>query len=410
MNGSDAVSSPQGAASDHALVDVVREETGRIVATLARSFGDLDVAEEAVADAVEAALRAWRVGGIPPRPGAWLMTAARRDALDRVRRRRRYQEKLALLNEPAPATSGSADERVPLLFGCCHPAITAEAQLALSLRAVLGLTTTQIAAATREPVPTVAQRISRGAKRKIVASGIPLRIPDGADRASRLDLVLTMISVMYDAAHLRPGQDADGDRDIAEDALWLSEVVADELVGEAEAHGLRALLLFHRARESARAVNGELVPLMQQNRDDWDRSLMALAHASLERAAHLGRPGRWQLQAAIAACHADAARAADTDWPQILVLYDILLTYDRSALVRLNRAVALAEVSGAGSALAELDRLREPLEDHHLWHAVYAEMLRRDGHPAQARDADLRARALAGNEAERRLLEKRAVS
>ncbi len=404
MSGADAVSSSRRTASDRALAQVVRDETGPIVAALARSFDDLDVAEEAVASAVEAALRAWRVDGIPPRPAAWLMTAARRDALDRVRRRRRLQEKIPLLSEPERSSSDSVDERVPLLFGCCHPAIAPEAQLALSLRAVLGLPTAQIARATFEQVPTVAQRISR-AKRKIVASGVPLRIPQGAGRRSRLDLVLTMISVMYDAAYLRPGMDAAGDRDIADDALWLSDVVAGELDAEAEAHGLRALLLFHRSRESARAVDGELVPLPQQDRRLWDRAMMARAHASLDRAARLRRPGRWQIQAAIAACHADAGAAADTDWPQILVLYDMLLTHERSAFVRLNRAVALAEVAGPRSALAELDDLR--LDGLHLWNALRADMLRRDGCPAQAGEADRRARELATNEAERRLLSQR---
>ncbi|WP_243224989.1 RNA polymerase sigma factor [Microbacterium sp. CIAB417] len=393
--------------SDQALAAAVRDEAGRIVAALARSFGSFDIAEEAVSAAVEEALRTWRAKGVPPRPGAWLAAAARHDALDRVRRERRYRDKLALVAaaDPAPADTGP-DERIPLLFGCCHPALAAEAQLALSLRAVVGLTTRQIARATLEPEATVAQRISR-AKRKITTSGIPLRIPEGADLAERLDVVLTMVSVMYDTAHLRPGEDAGADRDVADDALWLARVIAEALPAHAEAAGLRSLLLFHRAREGARAVDGDLVPLPRQDRSRWDAELLAQARAELERAAALHRPGRWQLQAAIAACHADAPASADTDWPQILVLYDLLLALDRSPLVRLNRAVALGEVAGPEVALAELDGLRSRLGEYHLWHAVRAELLRRAGRVTEAADADREALAHTANEAERRLLARR---
>ncbi|MDR5700447.1 RNA polymerase sigma factor [Agromyces aerolatus] len=408
-HGSDATPEPAaGEASDLVLTRVVREEAARIVTALARAFGDLDLAEDAVAGAVEAALREWRIRGVPPNPAAWLSTAARHDALDRVRRERRLREKIALLPDlteaGAPDARGApADERLPLLFGCCHPALAPEAQLALSLRAVLGLTTAQIARATLEPVPTVAQRISR-AKRKIVASGIPLRVPAGDELAPRLDRVLAMISVMYDAAHLRSAADASADRDLAEDALWLAQVVVEELPRHAEAHGLLALLRFHRAREGARAAGGELVPLPEQDRSRWDQNLIADARAALSRAASLRRRGRWQLHAAIAACHADAPTAADTDWPQVLVLYDLVLIYDRSPFVRLNRVVALAEVAGTPAALLALDELEPRLSGSHLWHAVRAELLRRDGQPAAALEADRRARELTANHAERRLL------
>lgn len=409
------------AASDAELARVVREESAFIVAALARAFGDLDLAEESVAGAVEAALREWRARGVPPNPGAWLTTAARHDALDRLRRERRQRERIALIASDlrsaaqggraqggsAPGTgSDGVDERMPLLFGCCHPALAAAAQLALTLRAVVGLTTEQIARATLEPKATVAQRIVR-AKRKIAASGIPLRVPEGEERTTRLGLVLTVISVMYDAAHLRPGADASADRDLADDALWLAEVVSAALPGDAEAHGLVALLRFHRARERARAVGGALVPLGEQDRSRWDRADLAAAHRALERAAALRAPGRWQLHAAIAACHADAAAAADTDWPQILVLYDLLLAHDAGPVVRLNRAVALAEVAGPGAGLEELDALRPRLDGHRLWHAVRAELLRRTGREAEAREADVRARELADNDAERRLLDAR---
>ncbi|ALJ21145.1 RNA polymerase sigma factor [Microbacterium sp. No. 7] len=404
MSGTDAV--PPGAASDRLLTRVVRDEAARIVAALTVSFGNLDLAEEAVASAVEAALVQWRVRGVPPNPGAWLTQAARHDALDRLRRERRYREKLALLAETSASPEPEADERLPLLFGCCHPALSPAAQVALTLRAVCGLTTAQIARATLSSPATVAQRIVR-AKRKIGAAGIPLRIPEDGERAQRLDIVLTIVSAMYAEAQLVPGGDASADRDLADDALWLARVIADALPREAEAHGLRALLLFHAAREDARAVDGELVLLADQDRSRWDAALLAEARRALERAARLRRPGRWQLHAAIAACHADAARAADTDWPQVLVLYGMLGRYDRSPIVRLNRAVAVAEVRGAAAALADVDALGAALQGFHLWHAVRAHLLRRLGRDAEAGDADRRALELTANEAERRLLARR---
>ncbi len=399
------------AASDLLLARTVREESGRLVATLTRSFGSLDLAEEAVAEAVEEALRAWRRQGVPPKPGAWLLQAARHNALDLVRRDRVLREKLpALVVDVVPAPAGEpavADERLPLLFGCCHPALSPDAQLALTLRAVCGLTTAQIARATFSAETAVGQRIVR-AKRKIGTAGIPLRIPEGEERAGRLDVVLAIVAVMYSEAHLVAGGDASADRDLADDALWLARVVADALPREPEALGLLALLAFHRARESARAVDGELVLLADQDRSRWDAALLAEAHGALERAARLRRPGRWQLQAAIAACHADATDAAGTDWLQVLTLYDMLLAYDRSPVVRLNRAVALARVEGPEVALAEVDALAGALARSHLWHAVRASLLRELGRPAEALAEDLEALELTANEAERRLLAARA--
>lgn len=401
--GPDAASHP----SDAALARVVREESGRIVATLTASLRSLDLAEEAVAEAIEEALREWRSRGIPPRPGAWLTQAARNNALDRLRREKRYREKLAVLPEPVMADGdGEIDERLALLFGCCHPALAPEAQLALTLRAVCGLTTVQIARASLAPASTVAQRIVR-AKRKIGAAGIPLRIPEPAERGARLDIVLTVVSVMYSEAHLVADGDARADRDLADDALWLSGVIAHALPSEAEAHGLRALLLFHRAREGARAVGGDLVLLADQDRSAWNAALLAQAHAALERAALLRAPGRWQLHAAIAACHTDAASAAETDWLQVLTLYDMLLAYDRSPVVRLNRAVALAEVEGPALVLSEVDALEPALAGYHLWHAVRAHLLRALGRDAEATASDLRALELTANHAERRLIESR---
>ncbi|MHA7209957.1 RNA polymerase sigma factor [Arthrobacter sp. MDT1-65] len=419
MTGSDAAAGPGGgaAASDLLLARVVREQSGRIVASLAKSLGSLDIAEEAVAEAVEEALRAWRGDRIPPNPGGWLTQAARHNALDRIRRATRYREKLASMAPEAewgtatadPADTDSFDEinetddRLPLLFGCCHPALSPDAQLALTLRAVCGLTTAQIARATFSTEPATAQRIVR-AKRKIGATGIPLRIPDGPDRAERLDIVLTVVSVMYNEAHLIAGGDATSNRGLADDALWLAGVIASALPHEAEAHGLLALLLFHRARESARSVDGELVLLADQDRSRWNETLIARARAELDQAARLRRPGRWQLHAAIAACHADAKTAAETDWLQVLVLYDLLLGYDRSPVVRLNRAVALDRVGAPAAALSEVDTLKNDLERAHLWHAVRAHLLRRLGRDDEALAADLRALELTANDAERRLL------
>ncbi len=414
MNETDGAAAESGraraAASDRLLARVIREESARIVAALTGWLGSLDLAEESVAEAIEEAVRQWRTRGVPPNPGGWLTQAARHNALDRLRREKRYREKLALLADPAEAApltgTGEPDERLPLLFGCCHPAVSPDAQLALTLRAICGLTTAQIARATLTPESTVAQRIVR-AKRKIGAAGIPLRIPEGSERAARLDIVLTVVSVMYNEAHLVAGGDAAADRDLADDALWLARVVAHELPREAEAQGLLALLLFHRAREGARAVDGELILLADQDRARWDRRLIAEAQAVLEKAAMLRRPGRWQLHAAIAACHSDTRDGSDTDWLQVLTLYDMLLAYDRSPIVRLNRAVALAEVDGPQAALDEVDALRRALTGYHLWHAVRARMLLHLGRRDEAMAEDLRALELTANDAERRLLEAR---
>lgn len=405
MNETDAVSPPD-AASDRALERVVRAETGHIVASLTASLGNFDLAEEAVAEAIVEALVHWRVAGIPPNPGGWLTTAARRNALDRLRRDKRYRQKLEILADTSRPSAKEVDERLPLLFGCCHPALTETAQLALTLRAVCGLTTEQIARATLSTPTATGQRIVR-AKRKIGAAGIPLRVPVGEERASRLDLVLTVISVMYNEAHLVAGGDACADRDVADDAVWLADVVAHALPGEPEALGLVALVKFHRSREGARSVGGDIVLLADQDRSRWDVGLQMQAHAALRAAAAQSRPGRWQLHAAIAACHADAPDFASTDWDQIVTLYDMLMVYDQSPVVMLNRAVALAETGNASRALVEVEGLRGDLERFHLWHAVRGNLLARLGRDNEAVEALNEARKRTQNDAEQRLLRAR---
>lgn len=405
MNASDAASSGD-AASDRALERVVRAESARIVAALTTSLGNLDLAEESVAEAVAEALVGWRVRGVPPNPAAWLTTAARHNALDRLRRDKRYRQKLAILSDRAPLVDTEMDERLPLLFGCCHPALSEPAQLALTLRAVCGLTTEQIARATMSTPTAVGQRIVR-AKRRIGAAGIPLRVPEGGERAPRLDMVLTVISVMYNMAHLLPGADSGADRDVAEDALWLAEVVAHALPGEPEAWGLVALLKFHRNRQPARALEGEMVLLADQDRTRWDAALQRDAHRALSRAAGMRRSGRWQLHAAIAACHSDAQHFADTDWAQIVALYDLLLVHDASPVVRLNRAVAVGQTGDVKHALAEVEVLHDDLVRFHLWHAVRGDLLRRAGREDEALAALHDAHELTVNDAERRLLRSR---
>ena len=389
-----------------------RVESPRLIARLTRLLGDLDAAEELVQDAFVAAIEKWRREGVPGNPAAWLTTTARYLAVDRLRRRDTQRDKYRVVAAAQPQAvehepdADLADDLLGLIFMSCHPLLSPDARSALTLKLVCGLSTEDVARAFLVPEATVAQRIVR-AKRKMGAAGIPLRIPEGAERVGRLDIVLTVVSVMYSEAHLVPGGDASADRDLADDAVWLARVVVHALPREAEALGLLALILFHRAREGARAVDGELVLLADQDRTSWDRSLIREAQVVLERAAMLRRPGRWQLHAAIAACHADAATADATDWLQVLTLYDMLGAYDRSPIVRLNRAVALAEVDGPAVALTEVDALGDALGGYHLWHAVRARLLESVGRRDEALDEDLRAMQLTQNEAERRLLASR---
>jgi predicted RNA polymerase sigma factor len=400
------------ASGDRELDRAVRAEAGSVVAALARWCGDLDVAEEAVADAIETAVVEWRRDGVPDRPGAWLHTVARRRALDRLRRIRRFAERMPLLaeqpSEPRPFDGG--DDRILLLFACCHPALAVESQLSLTLRAVIGLTTRQIAAALLVTEDAVTRRITR-AKHKIVAGPIPLAVPPPEARAERLDQVLTVIYLAFNEGYVASAGNDGHDRALAEDALWLARLVVDQLPDEAEAIGLLALMTLAHARVDARwSDDGELVLLADQDRARWDRTAIAEGIALVERAGSLGRPGRFQLQSAIAAVHAEAASHPDTDWPQIVVLYDLLRRHDDSPVVRLNRAVALAHVAGAEVALRDVDALAGELDRYHLFHAVRAHLLRALGRDADAHAADTRALAFTANEPERRLLRDRLVT
>jgi len=390
--------------SDDELAQAVRREAAPLVMSLHRRLGNLDIAEEAVADAIVEALRTWRQDGVPARPGAWLHTAAYRNAIDRLRSQSRQEQAAQRLADQPPAATEEPDDRVTLLFTACHPALAPEARLALTLRAVVGLTTAEIARAFLTSEATVAQRIVR-AKRKISAAGIALHVPEeGPQRAARLDSVLTVIALVYNESHLRTSGASASSTRLARDALWLATVVATSFPQEAEALGLLALLTLQHAREPARMADGRLVLLPDQDRDCWDSVAVAEGLALLERAASLRAPGRFQLQAAIAACHAQAPTWPDTDWPQILTLYDVLLLHDPSPVVRLNRAVALSHVAGAEPALGEVEHLLTELPDYHLVHATHAALLRRLGRGDEAQAADAKALSLVRNAAERDLL------
>lgn len=393
---------------DRALARTIREEHGVLVARLHRSFGDFDVAEEAVQQAVVEALTTWRANGIPERPGAWLIVAARRNALDLLRTASRRRSALTTMRPTADDVADSTDDpRLALLFGCCHPSLAHEARLALTLRAVVGLTAAQIARAFLVSETTVAQRIVR-AKRKIVTAGISLAIPDAVELPTRLGDVLTVAYLMYNEAFVSTAGPAGQDRDLGDDAVWLATLVATRLPRQPEALGLAALLTLQHARAEARFDStGKLVLLRDQDRSLWDPAAIVRADQLLARAADLHAPGPYQLQAAIAACHAGASTWADTDWPQILALYDLLIHIDPSPVTRLNRAVALAQNGNPSQALADVDALGATLDRYHLWHATRAELLRTLGRDDEADLADAQALTLTSNAAEQRLLRSR---
>jgi RNA polymerase sigma factor (sigma-70 family) len=392
-----------------AVAAVFREEAGRLTAALVRSLGDFDLAEECVQDALVAALEHWPREGVPGNPGAWLMTAAKRKGIDRLRREKRYQEKIAQLSEEPTDVKSSTmpDERLELIFTCCHPALSREAQVALTLRSVAGLTTPEIARAFLVPEATIAQRLVR-AKRKIVDAKIPFRVPEKNDLPERLEQVLAVLYLMFNEGYLATGRRGAQDRDLAAEAEWLAGLVTKLLPDEPEALGLLALMRFHLARAASRFDrHGDIVLLKDQERWKWDRDKIDDGISIVARFLPVGRPGPYQLQALIALAHADAPTWEETRWPDIVQIYDRLLEFGDSPVIRLNRAIAVWHVAGAERALRELEPLAEDLEAYHLYHATRAELLRDLGRADEAREADRRALALTENPAERALLERR---
>jgi RNA polymerase sigma-70 factor (ECF subfamily) len=386
------------------LARAVRDHAGRLAAALVGLTGDFATAEDLVQDAVEAALTHWPAEGVPDRPDAWLFTVARRRGLDLLKRRARYRAKLALLHWP---TQPEPDDRLRLLFTCCHPALPRTGQIALTLRAVCGLTTAQIARAFLVTEATVGQRITR-AKRKISEAGIPYRIPDPDELAGRLSEVLTVVYLLFNEGYLTSAGAASHDRDLADEAEFLAALLHRLMPTEPEVMGLLALIRLHQARAAARFdPAGRIIQLRDQDRGRWDRAAIEDAGALIARAAAHRRPGPYQLQAAIVACHAEAERWEDTDWPQILVLYTMLLAVQPSPVTRLHRAIALRYADSPAAALAELDRLDGTLDGYHLYHATRAELLRDTGRADAARAADERALSLAANPAEIDLLRER---
>ncbi|OZM83830.1 RNA polymerase sigma factor [Pseudonocardia sp. MH-G8] len=403
-----------------------REERGRLLASLVRQFGDLDLAEDVASDAVAAALERWPVDGVPRRPGAWLLTTARRRAVDRLRRDKAYAARLAVLqaevdrDEPTPAAGGDTDgdvpdERLRLFFTCCHPALPLQAQTALTLRCLAGLATAEVARAFLVPAATMAQRIVR-AKRKIRLARIPFRVPEAHELADRLPGVLRVLYAIFTEGYAASAGPALVRTDLAAEAIRLARILHRLLPQEPEVTGLLALFLLVDARREARiAPSGDLVLLDDQDRSLWDAQRIAEGRLLVVEALSPGssdrwaRPGQYALQAAIAALHDEAADVATTDWPQIVALYDVLGDVAPSPLVALNRAVAVAMRDGAAAGLVLLDALSadERLCAYHLLPAARADLLRRLGRRAEAAVAYRQALALVGNEPERAFLRRR---
>ncbi len=393
------------------LERLYRDEATRIRAALAARLGDVGLAEEAVQDAFIEAIEHWRDGGIPPNPGGWLATTARRKAIDRLRRARAGHEKLALLAattiESWDGTDAADDDLLGMIFACCHPALPRESQIALTLRAVCGLTTAEIAAAFLATEPAMTQRLLR-ARKGLQASRADVRVPDPDELAGRLAEVLAVVYLVFNEGYLASAGRQPARRDLAAQAVSLTRLLHRLMPREPEVLGLLALLLLHESRAATRFDGwGRMVRLAEQDRARWDRALITEATRLLDRALALRGPGPYQVQAAIAALHAQAPDYEQTDWTQIRLLYDRLQALAPSPVVLLNRAVATRYVLGPEAALAEIAPLAEALDSYRLYHALRAGLLAGLGREEEAKQASDRALALAANPAERELLARR---
>ncbi|MGH3713804.1 MAG: RNA polymerase sigma factor [Micromonosporaceae bacterium] len=392
------------------IAQVFRAEYGRAVSVLVRVFGDIDVAEEAVQDAFTAAVQRWPSAGLPPSPAGWIITTARNRAIDKLRReasRQHRHAQAALLQTPdVPEEEGAVqDDRLRLIFTCCHPALAPAARVALTLRLLGGLSTAEIARAFLVPEPTMAQRLVR-AKGKIRDARIPYRVPYEADLPERVTAVLAVIYLIFNEGYAASSGDALIREDLCREAIRLGRLVTELMPDEPEATGLLALMLLTESRRATRTgVDGELVLLADQDRTAWDRELITEGQELVRRCVRRDQPGPYQLQAAISAVHSDAPSVADTDWRQILTLYNHLLAIAPNPVTALHRAVAIAELEGPAAALLLVDELA--LERYHLFHAIRADLLRRLGRDAEAATAYAAAIERTDNAAEQAFLRRR---
>ncbi len=399
-------------ADEREIEQVFRKESGRAVATLVRRFGDIDLAEEAVQEAFVEAVRRWPTMGLPPSPAGWIITTARNRVIDRLRREsirdeRQTQAVKLMTDDFSEDIEIVDDDQLRLIFTCCHPALATEAQVALTLRLIGGLQTDEIARAFLTTEPTMAQRLVR-AKKKIREARIPYRIPDDAELPDRLPPVLAVVYLIFNEGHVATSGDVLDRPDLAVEAIRLARLIHGLMPDEPEAAGLLALLILTESRRAARTgIGGNLVRLADQDRSLWDRNLIDEGHDIVRACLRRNQPGQYQIQAAIAAVHADASTAAETDWGQIVVLYDGLLALTPSPVVELNRAIAVAETGDVAGALEHIDDL--PLTDYYLFHATRGELFARLGRMEEARAEFEIAAGLTGNETERRHLRARAV-